>query len=657
MPRPAIALIPPLLTGLVLASPAAAQAPTISAKGDPSVDSDSIYALAVDPADYPDQTAVILLDDGVVVREKDGRGTETYRTIVQILTRDAVETWAEHTFSWLDGRERGQLNWMRVVDLDGTVLSEGPAQVQETSIPAAEQYPVYVDTKVLRATLARVAAGTIVDYSFTTETLDPILEGDFLASWYVNPGTPILRSRLIFDVPADFAPRISEHNLDFKRTEQVVNGRHVYTWATRNVPKIEPEPFAGFPNDIGMSIDYSGGTTWDGVAAWYLGLARDRFDPPQEAVDAAAGVLTDARTLDDSLRALYRWIAQDVRYVSLSLGIGGYQPRLPLEVVQTGFGDCKDKATLFLALARRMGVDVYPVLASLSGTVDSLHPSIRQFDHMIDAIATPQGYKYLDLTAELVPYDELPPYLEGEVGLLIRFDGAAEIVTFPEDPPDANRAEVVLTGELTPDGSLSGHMEMRTSGATQYSLRDAMSTASTMTAQERERFARGVAGSLFQGATADSLELFDGRDFQADPRIALSFQASDVTSRSGGSHILTLPLPTYYSRNLIADLESRHERRFPIDIAAVNDPAVEEYSFELTLPEGWHAELPPSVTVDGMFGSYEARYEQEGRVLRIRRMLAGPAADVAPPDSIGTLIEWLRQIVQDDAKYVVIREN
>jgi len=89
----------------------------------------------------------------------------------------------------------------------------------------------------------------------------------------------------------------------------------------------------------------------------------------------------------------------------------------------------------------------------------------------------------------------------------------------------------------------------------------------------------------------------------------------------------------------------------------VNDPAVEVYTFELTLPDGWHAELPPAVTVNGLFGSYEARYEQDGRVLRIRRMLQGPAADIAPPDSIGALIEWLRQIVRDDVQYVVIREN
>jgi transglutaminase-like putative cysteine protease len=53
--------------------------------------------------------------------------------------------------------------------------------------------------------------------------------------------------------------------------------------------------------------------------------------------------------------------------VSLSLGIGGYQPRTPASVLETQYGDCKDKATLFVALARRMGVNAFPVLLSSGG--------------------------------------------------------------------------------------------------------------------------------------------------------------------------------------------------------------------------------------------------------------------------------------------------
>jgi len=127
------------------------------------------------------------------------------------------------------------------------------------------------------------------------------------------------------------------------------SGRRVYTWATADVPKLEREPFAADSNGIDQYIDVAAPVRWTDVARWYGALSRDRYEVTPALDSALATVVTTARTLDDSLRALHRWVAQDFRYVSLSLGIGGFQPRLPGAVLATRYGDCKDKATLFIA--------------------------------------------------------------------------------------------------------------------------------------------------------------------------------------------------------------------------------------------------------------------------------------------------------------------
>ena len=129
--------------GLFLAPGLTAQAPVITPDGDPSLDADSMYALAVDPADHPDEVSVLLLDDGVVRYDLDGTGSRTYRMVGQVLKQEAVENWAEHTFSYNPDRERFRLNWVRVVDLDGTVISDEPMHTQDTEIPVAEGSPVF----------------------------------------------------------------------------------------------------------------------------------------------------------------------------------------------------------------------------------------------------------------------------------------------------------------------------------------------------------------------------------------------------------------------------------------------------------------------------------------------------------------------------------
>src|SRR5438046_8156376 len=108
---------------VLLAAPSAAQAPRITPAGDPSVKSDTIYRLAVNPADYQDQTFVYLLDDGVLRFEADGRSARPYRQVVQSLSQDAVERWAEQSFSYTVGHERLTTTWRRVLTPGGTVIS------------------------------------------------------------------------------------------------------------------------------------------------------------------------------------------------------------------------------------------------------------------------------------------------------------------------------------------------------------------------------------------------------------------------------------------------------------------------------------------------------------------------------------------------------
>jgi len=148
----------------VVALTAGAQAPRITPAGDPSVKSDSIYSLAVPAGSHTDEPYVLLLDDGVVKIEPDGRLTTTYRQVVQILTQEAAEQWGEHTFSYSSGREKLTINWIRVLKPNGDVVSAKPTHEQESLAPVSLDAPVYSDVKLHRVTLGGVAPGTLIDY-------------------------------------------------------------------------------------------------------------------------------------------------------------------------------------------------------------------------------------------------------------------------------------------------------------------------------------------------------------------------------------------------------------------------------------------------------------------------------------------------------------
>ena len=645
-----------LVLFLTVTRAAAAQAPRITPGGDPSVQNDTIYRLAVNPADYPNEEFVYLLDDGVVRFEPDGRSSRTYRQVIQILNQDGAEAWGEQSFSYSSGSERLTVNWIRVLKPNGEVISPQPAHEQESLAPVAFEAPVYSDEKVRRVTLSGVAPGTLVDWSYTIERVKPLVPGDYYTGWRVTTGRLTRRSRLIVDVPATVKPRISEENVHFKRQEVEGHGRHVYTWATKDVQKIESEPFAATPNTLYVSLDVAAPIEWSDVARWYANLlaGADRYKLTPDLQAQLGEHVRSSKTLDDSLRAVYRWVAQDFRYVSLSLGLGGYLPRLPAQVVESRYGDCKDKATLFIAMARAMGVHAFPVLLSSNGNADSTVPTVQQFDHMIAAIDRPaSGRLYLDLTSELTPYTELPPAEEGSFALVIHDDGQFERVVLPQAPDSTNRSEVRTVGELAADGRFTGRYTEIKHGSLQYGLRRAY--ARTFSKDDVRQVTQALANGVFPGASGDSLALFDGRDLAATPLVAVTVRDAPLVSGSGSTRILTLPqsLPTFSLLRSVPELERHRPRKFPIDVGDVVGPLEIVSELRVTLPSGWTAQLPPGMSETSTFGSYRAEYVQSGRELRITRRISGRRG-IAPPDSVDALVAWLRAVSKDNVKFLVL---
>ncbi|HEV7596119.1 MAG TPA: DUF3857 domain-containing protein [Gemmatimonadaceae bacterium] len=634
---------------------ALAQAPNITPGGDPSVRSDTIYKLAVNPLAHPEEGIVWLLDDGVIRYDDEGRETRTYRKVIQILRPEAAERLSEQAFSYSPGHQRLTINWIRVVKPSGELISAAPTQVQESDVPAAMGDPVYSDRRVKRVSLTGLAVGTILDYSVTTQELKPFLPGDFYNSWLVNPEMTIVRSRYIVDVPAKLDLRIRERNLTFARKEKTTGDRKAYTWATINISKIKDEIFASDSNGVRTTIETASPMTWSRIAGWYAGNAKDRYEITPPVAAKLAAVVKGSATREDSIRAIHRWIAQDIRYVSIALGMGGYQPRTPESVVQTGYGDCKDKATLFVASLARMGVTAYPVLLNSHGGVHRALPTIEQLNHAIAAIRVGSGYQFVDLTAALTPFGQLPPDEQGEFGLIVHPDGSGEEVTLPAELDSNNTTSTRIVGTLSEDGFFNGTYEQAGSGKGQYFLRSIFENPLDSTT--RANIPRGMVNGFFQGADADSLQAFNGKDLSAPARMTFRIHNAKAVEHVGESDLFTIPLGGMGQFEMFASrLEKDPPRRFPIDAKRMSDMGLRTTELSITLPAGWKAKLPPGVIASGPFGTYRSDYTQAGRILRISRVSIG-AKGIQPPERMPELIAWFRQVGKDDAKFILLEKN
>jgi transglutaminase-like putative cysteine protease len=611
----------------------------------PAVQPDSIYRLAVDSTKYRNEPFIYLLDDGVLRYEADGRGSTTYRQVIQILKESAVEQWAERSFSYEPRHQRLTVNWVRVVSLTGEILSDKPGISQDSDIPAPMGDPTYAEQKVRRLSLPNVRPGTLIDYSYTVEELKPFRANDFFSAWRITTGLLVRRSRLVLDTPVSVVPRVVERNLNFKPITLQANGRRVITWAAQEVPTIEPELFAADSNDVMMTIQIGAPARWQDIGTWYAGLARDRYGLTPAVEQKLSTVVAGARTLEDSLKALHRYVTADVRYVAISLGMGGYQPRSAADVVATGYGDCKDKATLFITFLAKLGIEANPVLLAAGGRVERGIPTISQFNHAIAAVERPGGRLFVDLTAAGVPWGALPGPVQGQFALVVHPDGRTEETTLPERDTAMEWSRQELTGTLDTVGFATGHAEMVVTGSAADASHGMVGSGVDSTT--RARFLRALAGQVFPEAEGDSLQFTDSTESGGDFRISFALRRGRAARLAGPVAILSLPFlrPLGDMGPLVAELKA-HPRRFTIDAAEVPPPGNEENHLKLELPEGWRAELPKNVALSGPFGELSISYAQQGRTLEVRSRRVG-GKGVLGPERIAEVITWLERVASE----------
>jgi hypothetical protein len=171
-------------------------------------------------------------------------------------------------------------------------------------------------------------------------------------------------------------------------------------------------------------------------------------------------LLDGAETRVERLRRLHRFVADEIRYVSLSHGASAVAPAAVARTLDRRYGDCKDKVATFLALARGTGFLAHPVLiaTSRSSPEKLITPSLLYFDHMIACVDgnTPEERACIDLTATSMRTGDLPPRLYGTVAL----DLTGETVgpRRLEAPPIVWEIEIEATNRLACDGTLTEEM-------------------------------------------------------------------------------------------------------------------------------------------------------------------------------------------------------
>jgi hypothetical protein len=282
-------------------------------------------------------------------------------------------------------------------------------------------------------------------------------------------------------------------------------------------------------------------------------------------IDQLVAQLTAQKTTnEDKLREIYEWVRDQVRYVAVEIGIGGFKPHSAAEVFKNRYGDCKDMTTLLCAMARSAGIELNQALISTmqNGVADTSLCSPFHFNHVI-AYCPSLGDSglWLDATKKGMPFGATAWYNQGIQAFVIDHDGKGKFIKTNRDQPSQNfhRLEWRVTIDSSGYGIVKGRSEF--GGALAGEIRQDFFYAG-------ERIQRKwIEAYLTQHCPLDQLDSFAISGLQpfTDPLIIeYAFRTQDLVRFENEQIILQ---PASILRTELPDLFYSAERRNPIQLS------------------------------------------------------------------------------------------
>jgi tetratricopeptide (TPR) repeat protein len=343
-------------------------------------------------------------------------------------------------------------------------------------------------------------------------------------------------------------------------------------------------------------------------------------------------------------------VAKDIRYVSLSFGIGRYQPHAASEVLTNQYGDCKDKHTLLEALAEAIGLRAYPVLIHSTRKLDPELPSPAQFDHMITAVPLGKEWIWLDSTTEVAPFRMLSANLRHKQALVIPVAsrlgapaGGAQLMETPSDLPFPATQRAEVEGQVSELGRLTARVRYTLRGDNELLLRLAFRrTPQTQWKQLAQllAFSDGFRGEVSEVKTTDPAATRE--PFQIEYRIA---QASYLDWSSKRSQ-LALPLPAF-------GLPEAHEESEDAGPVELGTPLEVTTRVQLELPVKYAVRAPVSVTVMRDYAEYRSSYKVERNRVAAERTLRFRLREL-PRARVSDYLAFARAVRADEGQSLTV---
>ena len=570
------------------------------------------------PADYSQEPFVIQELNSRVRFENDGTGYREMTMRILVNSPYGVQQWGQLVMGYSQDNEQVEIPYVRVIKPDKSVITAPLDNIQDMTAPVLRQAPMYTDYRQKHITVPSLMPGDILEYKMVTKVVKALAPNQFWFEYEFDHDNIILKEALEIDVPRGRSIELKttpEYKIENVRDE---GDRTVYSWTSSNTVHKTPEELKKERIKkykeralYTPAIQLTTFKNWQEVGDWYAALQKDRAQPTPEIRAKALELTKDKKTDDEKIRAIYNYVAPEYRYVSLSFGVGRYQPHSASEIFANKYGDCKDKHTLLEAMLASIGIEADPVLINSWRKMDEEVPSPSQFDHVISYVEPAKMKLWLDTTPEVAPYGLLSYQIRGKKALWVSLKGKPQVIETPANSPVPNEQYADIDAKINDVGTLVEKIHYTARGDSELLFRSAFRNApETSWKDMMGEFGglHGEASDLVADKPSDTSKPFEVR-FTLTVQNYMAWSSKNPTFR--------IPIPRLAIPAVSDDDDDDSAVEDPVTLQGA--PFMGDYKVRVEVPEKYTISLPLPSSVKRDYGDYTVTYSQDKNVITAQR--------------------------------------
>lgn len=514
---------------------------------------------------------------------------------------------------------------------------------------AQDGFSLYLDDRVRALEVAAPGLPCTVEFTYETENKGLLAFNTFMAF----PTTQFAVEEDVYEVkaPSNYGVRHKSVN-GAPEPEKLSDG--TLRWTYRNLPGL-PDEVLSPPLDVlspmvlvaPNTIAYDGSTgdisTWENLGKWNWGLLEGRDKLPAATVEKVRQLIAGTTDTREKVCRIYEYMQQRTRYVSIQLGIGGFQPFTAEEVDKTGYGDCKALSNYTRALLKAADIPSSYAVIGAGDERQIRYPdfcSFGQANHVILCVPLKNSDTlWLECTSQRQPCAYQGDFTSSRLALLVDKNGG-KLVQTTHYTQLQNKLANTYTFDIKGDGGAVATFH---------------SNGYAVASEDYEALMR------YKGAEADDWLALNfpvanakvlkhnvvGKDSTvAVTRLSAEFTMSRLATAQGQRLFLSMCPLKPLSTPAIGG-----KRKLPIEISM---DKLQTDRFEYNLPAELRVDFTPEdKTLETPFGSYTRTVRKEGNKLVTERSFA-IRPGMYPPDQWPALLDFLKKVNAADAEKAIL---